>query len=300
MGGDPCPFVPKFCHITYTAVSNGGVSTETALTFAENDSVQLSSIGSILSAQYGADGMFADVTLLVDSMVQSSIATTLGLTVDNSTMGGDPCPGIPKSLHITYTVPTTLTNLSFGENATVNLSSVGSIISALYGAHDIYADVTALINSLIHVSNRTLCFTVNNRSMGGDPYPFVAKTLNIQYSAPIGGSSSSNGSGGGSVMQLRCPAGHELVRNDAYRSCDDCGITMDGPFWQCHSCGYDMCIACADTKRGGGFDSSGGGGGSAVGLTATRWCTLGGATDGLRLVQSNGGGTRPCSVGERL
>ena len=79
------------------------------------------------------------------------------------------------------------TILSFAENTEINLTSVGTIISATYGTPGTFADVTALVNSFVHANNRTLYFTVSNSSMGGDPCPNVVKTLTIQYTAWWGG-----------------------------------------------------------------------------------------------------------------
>lgn len=55
----------------------------------------------ILHAQYGAEGHFADVTPTVSAAIKDN---RLRLPVTNQALGGDPAPQHPKRLDITYTV----------------------------------------------------------------------------------------------------------------------------------------------------------------------------------------------------
>lgn len=53
----------------------------------------------ILEARYGGAGTFADVRQYVEASIQSN---TVNMQVGNHTLGGDPIPGVYKSLYIKY------------------------------------------------------------------------------------------------------------------------------------------------------------------------------------------------------
>jgi hypothetical protein len=53
----------------------------------------------ITSAMYGAKGRFKDVTDIIENNV---VEDHLEMRVDNSTLGGDPAPGVVKTLEIYY------------------------------------------------------------------------------------------------------------------------------------------------------------------------------------------------------
>ena len=81
--------------------SNGGARGKGVISqHAEYTDVHMSGIATLVSAQYGTNGTFTDVTALVRS--QMTPHGTLSIEVTNDTMGGDPCPGLPKKLILHY------------------------------------------------------------------------------------------------------------------------------------------------------------------------------------------------------
>jgi hypothetical protein len=118
LGGDPAPQVPKQFRINY---EYGGVPYE--ITLNENDVLHLPDAGMaagagvigsvpltnapvaairIVRAEYGSGPRQADVTGFMQVLVNNG---TNGLIVNNTSLGGgDPAPGEPKTLHVTYEV----------------------------------------------------------------------------------------------------------------------------------------------------------------------------------------------------
>ena len=77
--------------------------------------------------------------------------------------------------------PGPVLTVSIPENTPVNLSYIGTIVSAKYGANNTFTDVTSLL-CISHLTlYGTLKFPVTNENLGGDPCPNVPKTLIIQY-----------------------------------------------------------------------------------------------------------------------
>jgi len=68
----------------------------------------------------------------------------------------------------------------------INLSNIDKITSAKYGANGTFNDVTSLLIQGYLTVQGTLNIEVNNATMGGDPTPMVAKTLQLQYTSRPG------------------------------------------------------------------------------------------------------------------
>jgi hypothetical protein len=76
----------------------------------------------ILSATYGANGVFADVTTIVEDAIESGNAT---IQASNSTMGGDPIFGVVKDLTVTYMFGRVVYEESAREGSSLTLPDEG-------------------------------------------------------------------------------------------------------------------------------------------------------------------------------
>ena len=72
----------------------------------------------IVQASYGAGGRWKDVTLRLQNMVRNN---RLSVQVNNTTMGGDPVVGQPKTLKVTYDYMDQRRNTTVGEGGTLTL-----------------------------------------------------------------------------------------------------------------------------------------------------------------------------------
>ena len=159
----------------------------------------------ILTAYYG-NGVFADVTSRVKSMVQSD---TLNVQVGPAQLGADPAPNLIKVLRVQF-----LANGQFqqgewkdGDYARLNRNGILrgaagnrggrgettrgnggrdpyfgqalTISRAVYGAGNRVNDVTAALQS--RVQNNRLDVQATNAEMGGDPAVAAAKELVVAY-----------------------------------------------------------------------------------------------------------------------
>ena len=144
----------------------------------------------VQSADYGAGNRRQDVTQTVRRLVSGG-----NFTVNNQTMGSDPWKGADKTLRIVgKDQQGNVRDFRYGEGATVNSSQfranqwgggwngggngqqTWSVQSADYGAGNRRQDVTNTVRRLVSGPN----FTVNNQTMGGDPWKGADKTLRIQ------------------------------------------------------------------------------------------------------------------------
>ena len=164
----------------------------------------------LVRAEYGAGNSWADVTSRIASLIQGN---SLDTTVNNDTLGGDPAPGMPKTLRVTVRNEYGRQEvLSYHEKDTISLSVSTSdagfgrrdardndhdrdrardrrdyrradsglrILRADYGTQDRFADVTARLNS--QVQNNILNLRITNDTMGGDPADDRRKTLTVWY-----------------------------------------------------------------------------------------------------------------------
>ena len=143
----------------------------------------------VQSADYGSGSRRQDVTQTVRRLVSGG-----NFTVNNQTMGGDPWKGADKTLRIvgrdqqgnvrdfTYGEGARSTRLCSAQpmgrdrNGGGNGQQVWSVQSADYGAGSRRQDVTNTVRRLVSGPN----FTVNNQTMGTDPWKGADKTLRIQ------------------------------------------------------------------------------------------------------------------------
>jgi len=205
MGGDPAPGETKTLTVQYAL--NGRPSQvivndfETLrLPYGGNSQSSLR----INRATYGSGNRTVDVTSRLNSQIQNG---QLNLQVNTNTMGGDPAPGVAKTLSVQYALngrPSQVIvndfetlRLPYGTTSQNNLR----INRATYGSGNRTFDVTSRLNS--QIQNDQLNLQVNNESMGGDPAPGQDKTLNVQYAL--------NGRAGQAVINegdtLRLPYG---------------------------------------------------------------------------------------------
>lgn len=142
----------------------------------------------VQSADYGSGNRRQDVTQTVRRLVSGG-----NFTVNNQTMGGDPWKGADKTLRIVgKDQQGNVRDFTYREGASVNSSmfrgtqwggiggggnnGVWSVQSADYGAGSRRQDVTNTVRRLVSGPN----FTVNNQTMGTDPWKGADKTLRIQ------------------------------------------------------------------------------------------------------------------------
>ena len=156
----------------------------------------------IISASYGANNRVVDVAARLQSQLHDN---ALNITVGAETMGGDPVPGVVKTINVTYSYQGRQVQTSAMDGELLHLPKATSgvfgdilrgraegpvrirrgaparlvIVSAKYGARDKYADVKALLDS--RVQNNSLTVRVANDTFGGDPIMGQKKTLTLQY-----------------------------------------------------------------------------------------------------------------------
>ena len=100
---------------------------------AEHATVNMTEVEHVVSAHYGANGMTTDVTTVVRGYLNTN--GTLRFDVNNTTMGGDPCPGVPKTLTLQWTL------ISRRENLTDPvISAVADVISEVSAFAQSFAD----------------------------------------------------------------------------------------------------------------------------------------------------------------
>jgi len=185
LGGDPAPAVKKAIIVDYEY--NGRAATAR---LAEGETLRLpegvTSVPAkitIVKALYtGGRRGTADVTGKIASLI---IGDSLELTVNGSTLGTDPAPGVEKTLSVEYDYngQRQLVTARDGEVLRINKGAPASnlkIVKALYtGGRRGTADVTGKVAGLI--TGDSLELTVNGSTLGSDPAPGVAKTLSVEY-----------------------------------------------------------------------------------------------------------------------
>jgi len=173
MGSDPAPNHAKQLTVVCTVGEQN-----TAVT-AENSTLNIRvESGKIVSAIYApVDGSNSGTN--VTSLVSNSITNgAVILTVNNTTMGGDPAYGHAKQLTVTYTVGW-IETVVVAEGSTLNVrGGSGSIISATYAPVDGSSSGFDVLSRLGSVRG----LAVVNDTMGGDPSSGKAKQLKLVYS----------------------------------------------------------------------------------------------------------------------
>ena len=144
--------------------------------------------GELVAAEYGAGGHRVDVTQQVRAFMHDGV---LRFDVSDQTFGADPARGHVKDLYIRIRHwDGKVEEFHFPEYAHVNLildpergyeyhDQGFHIMRAFYGGNGHFLDVTEQLRSYKH--GEQLFVVVDNRSMGGDPDPAVAKVLRVLY-----------------------------------------------------------------------------------------------------------------------
>ncbi len=212
MRGDPYPGRPKELFVRY--LENGR---ERTTRVSENEWLNIGRSGGdhsnggwpgsnwpdsdrgleIVQADYGSGGRYSNVTSIVQRHVRGN---SISLEVNNDTMGGDPRPHHPKELRVKYRSKNKIHQETIREVYwfTVGAGSGGSwqrpparpperpiydddleIISARYGAHGRYWDVTDRVRRAAR--GGAVSLRVDNNTMGGDPAPHQVKELQVKY-----------------------------------------------------------------------------------------------------------------------
>jgi outer membrane lipoprotein SlyB len=137
----------------------------------------------IIRADYGFGNNRADVTDRVLSLVRGD---TLDFQVNGDSLGNSNQRGRNRVLRIEVRDRDgNSRELTYRDRQQVNFRVIRSnragigISRATYGSNRDSRDVTALLNS--QVRNGQLNLQVNNQTMGGDPAPGQAKSLNVEY-----------------------------------------------------------------------------------------------------------------------
>jgi hypothetical protein len=159
----------------------------------------------VVKADWGAGNRWMDVTVRLRQLL-------IGygfVRVNNANLGGDPAPGANKILRVAVRDSRGRSQtLSYKEGSNIDASQFYSyggrpsgpgrppyppppprpvpppgyslqIVRAYYGLNKRTNDVTGLLRGMIR--NDTLMVNVNNRNMGGDPWPGADKVLTVIY-----------------------------------------------------------------------------------------------------------------------
>ena len=152
----------------------------------------------VLSAQYGHDNRWIDVTEVLNRSINRGV---LDLTVSNDFFRADPAPAQVKTLRIEYVVNGRNFREEYPENTRVVVPANGAgsvgvergrggdfrrdgrgelrIISARYGFDRRMADVTELMQR--QVVEGAIAMHVDNNTMRGDPAVGADKVLQVEY-----------------------------------------------------------------------------------------------------------------------
>ncbi len=215
MGGDPAVGADKILRIQ--ARNYQGQSR--VFTYKEGSSVDASQFYSyggggnpgnngpgwqVMYADWGAGNRRVDVTARVRTMLSGN-----GMVrVNNQNLGGDPAVGADKTLRISARdARGAVQQFTYKEGASIDASQFYNyggypgpgpgpgpspgypppnpgygnlqIVRAYYGLNNRTNDVSQLLRG--QINNGTLVIQVNNRNMGGDPWPGADKVLTVIY-----------------------------------------------------------------------------------------------------------------------
>ena len=95
----------------------------TSVNFADNQKVNIP-VGTIASAQYGAGDIYFDVTNTIATIAVNGFLTC---TVNTTTMGCNPCPGVTQTLYVNYTAPNVVSTLNQNNAFSLPFGAAGDI-----------------------------------------------------------------------------------------------------------------------------------------------------------------------------
>lgn len=163
----------------------------------------------ITKATYGSGSQIVDVTSAVTSNLKDG-QINLVVTADSLNVG-DPAPGQPKQLTVTYTINNGKVNTeSIQENGVLSISAPPmreanglAIIKAEYGYEGNFADVTNAVQTLI--DSGSINIKVSHSAVGiPDPNPSKPKKLKVEYT--LNGSTNTDEIPDGSTFKISAPA----------------------------------------------------------------------------------------------
>jgi hypothetical protein len=179
LGGDPAPGTVKTLTVEYEW--NGQRQTATAKdgeVMRVNKATPVSTLRILRASYSGGRRATADVTRIVSERVAGDF---LELTVNGETLGGDPAPGIVKTLTVEYEWNGQRQTATARDMETLVIPAVTSlnVVRAVYGVPGRMIDATSAVSA--RRSANRLELTVNGETLGGDPAPGVVKTLTVDY-----------------------------------------------------------------------------------------------------------------------
>lgn len=200
MGGDPAPANEKVLEVRYRYQGQSQ-----SATIRENQQLELGGGGfgggngggpgfggqslRIVSARYGDGFRTTDVTQFLNNNISNN---SLRVQVNMGSMGGDPAPGVVKTLQVQYELNGVRGSTSVRDGEMLQLpGGFGGgngggwgggdlrIDSATYGSFGRSIDVTAIVQNAVQGSSLKL--SVNDSSMNGNPSGGRNDQLTVRY-----------------------------------------------------------------------------------------------------------------------
>ncbi len=200
MGGDPAPANEKVLEVRYRYQGQSQ-----SVTIRENQQLELGGSGSggdvgsgpgfggqglrILSARYGDGFRTTDVTQFLNNNISNN---SLRVQVNTGSMGGDPAPGIVKTLVVQYEFNGTRNSVNVRDGDMLQLpAGFGGgngggwggnrleILEARYGTFGRNVDVTEIVRSAIR--NNGVRLTVSDFTMKANPSGSRNDRLTVRY-----------------------------------------------------------------------------------------------------------------------
>ncbi len=197
MGGDPAPANEKVLEVRYRYQG----SSQSA-TIRENQTLELGGGNTgggngggqalrIISARYGDGFRTTDVTQFLNNNISNN---SLRIQVNTGSMGGDPAPGVSKSLQVQYEVNGARRSATVrdgemlelpggtgwgGNNGGWGNNNRLEIVGATYGTFGRNVDVTNILRDAVR--NNALQLTVSDAAMQANPSNSRRDRLTIRY-----------------------------------------------------------------------------------------------------------------------
>jgi hypothetical protein len=199
MGGDPAPANEKVLEVRYRYQGQSQ-----SVTIRENQQLELGGGGfgggngggpgfgqglRILSARYGEGFRTTDVTQFLNNNISNN---SLRVQVNTGSMGGDPAPGVVKTLQVQYEMNGARNSVSVRDGEMLQLpGGFGGgngggwggndlrIDNATYGSFGRNVDVTNLLQNA--VQGGSLKMSVNDNSMNANPSRGRNDRLTVRY-----------------------------------------------------------------------------------------------------------------------
>lgn len=201
MGGDPAPANEKVLEVRYRYQGQNQ-----SVTIRENQQLELGGGGfgggngggpgfgggqglRILSARYGEGFRTTDVTQFLNNNISNN---SLRVQVNAGSMGGDPAPGVVKTLQVQYELNGSRNSVSVRDGEMLQLpggfqggngggwgGGELQIDNATYGSFGRSIDVTSIVQNAVQGSSLKL--SVSDYSMNGNPSGGRNDQLTVRY-----------------------------------------------------------------------------------------------------------------------